>query len=240
MPYVTQHGDAIVQADFDQTFPSRRLPDSTPLKPLKVSASDPSALDQQLPPDPAVNPDLMDPAGYAGEVCAASASSHMLTSLTVRIDSFTPASTVQNAWRPCEGYYARPAGVQGNSSQCAGGFPSPNCRHAAFAPSAGVGAVVSTTSTCKGPPLPAELHASDQYGYGFNLGIVVPSAPGIYTFSLGVAFDGAAPVYFPLPHSILIAPIVHVWDAESCTTAAMQAQIPPATNPPTDYICPKS
>jgi hypothetical protein len=182
----------------------------------------------------------MDPAGYAGVVCNASTTTHMLTDLTVRIDSFTPVSAVLNAWHPCEGYYARPAGVQGNSSGCIGGFPSPNCRHAAFAPSAGAGAVISTTSTCKGPPLPAALHASDPYGYDFNLGIVAPTAPGIYTFSLGIAFDGAAPVYFSLPHPILLAPITHLWDAQSCTTPAMQSQIPTATNPPTDYICPKS
>jgi hypothetical protein len=229
-----------VQTDFDQTFPARKLPDSTPLKPLQISASDQSALDQQLPPDPAINPDLMDPAGYAGEVCDASATPHTLTSLTVRIDSYTPASAVLNAWRPCEGYYARPDGVQGNASQCTGGFPSPNCRHAAFAPNAAVGAVVSTTSTCKGPPLPVTLHTSDQFGYGFNLGIVAPTAPGTYTFSLGVAFDGAAPIYFPLPHAILLAPVTHMWDAQSCATASMQSQIPPATDPPTDYICPKS
>ena len=39
---------------------------------------------------------------------------------------------------------------------------------------------------------------------------------------------------------MLLAPVAHVWNGQACTAASMLAQIPPATNPPTPYICPVS
>ncbi len=41
---------------------------------------------------------------------------------------------------------------------------------------------------------------------------------------------GTTPAFF--------APVAHAWDGQYCTSSAMQAQIPPATNPPTYYLCP--
>ncbi len=51
--------------------------------------------------------------------------------------------------------------------------------------------------------------------------------------------DGT-PLPFTGEGSLLLAPVAHVWNGQACTSSGMLAQIPPATNPPTSYICPIS
>ncbi len=72
----------------------------------------------------------------------------------------------------------------------------------------------------------------------FNLGIAAPTASGTYTFSLGISLDGAAHVYVPVPHQLLLDSSARAWDGKACITPAMQSQIP--ANDTAAYVCPKS
>ncbi|HET9110568.1 MAG TPA: hypothetical protein VFN78_07075 [Ktedonobacterales bacterium] len=69
------------------------------------------------------------------------------------------------------------------------------------------------------------------------LTLTVPTTPGTYTFAFGLAVDSAAPVYFSASAPTLYAPITTHWSGQNCTTPAMKAQIPAATQP-TYYMCP--
>lgn len=64
--------------------------------------------------------------------------------------------------------------------------------------------------------------------------------PGYYTFSFGIGVDCMAPVFAATSPATLLDTAARQWTGAACMTAAMQAQIPPATNPPTYYICPDS
>jgi hypothetical protein len=67
-----------------------------------------------------------------------------------------------------------------------------------------------------------------------------PSTPGSYAYRIGVAIDGAGPIYpTAATPAIVQASVAHTWNGDACLTSAMQSQIPPATDPPTYYICPQ-
>jgi hypothetical protein len=226
-------GDLLVQMEFSLAYPSFKLPDNLPLAPYKMT----SDMSGKTPPDPSVNPTLTLPAGgYWGTICNASTSvSITLSSLSLRIDSFTPTSGQTNEWNVCSTAYSRQGGVGGGG--CGGGIADPNCAQATFPVSAGAGATTPIASTdCTRLALPQTLKPST--GYSFNLGIGAPTAPGTYTFSLGISVSSGAPVYVPVPHQLLLDAAARAWDGQSCTTAAMQSQIP--ANDMAAYICPKS
>jgi hypothetical protein len=235
-PNLVHSGDLLVSMEFSLAYPSHKLPDNIPLAPYKMTAD----LVGKIPPDPSVNPHLDLPTGgYYGTVCNASASAtHTLTGLSLRIASFTPYSGQVNQWQVCSGSYGRPNGVQGGG--CGGGVAAFNCTQASFPAGAGAGATT--------PLAPLAATGCNQVGlshalqpgmdYGFNLGIVAPTAPGTYTFSLGISLDGATPVYVPVPHQLLLDSSARTWDGQSCTTPAMQSQIP--ANDTSAYICPAS
>jgi hypothetical protein len=230
---LTHVGDLLVQMEFSLAYPSTKLPDSIPLAPYKVT----SDMGGKIPHDPSVNPNLALPTGgYYGAVCNASASAaHTLTSLVLRIDSFIPYSGQVNQWNVCATTYTRQRGAGGGG--CGGGVADVNCAQATFPASAGAGANTPLVFTgCTQVVLPHAL----PHGmlYGFNLGIAAPTAPGTYTFSLGISLDGAAPVYVPVPHQLLLDSSARVWDGKACTTPAMQSQVP--ANDTTAYVCPNS
>jgi hypothetical protein len=225
-------GDLLVQLEFSLAYPSTKLPDNLPRAPYKMTSDV-----GKIPPDPSVNPYLVLPSGgYWGTICNASTSAtHTISGLSLRIDSFTPTSGQTNMWNVCSTSYTRQGGAGGGG--CGGGIADPNCAQATFPASAGAGATTSITATeCTQLALPQTLKPS--MGYGFNLGIGAPTAPGTYSFSLGITLDGAAPVYVPVPHQLLLDASARAWDGESCTTPAMQSQIP--VNDTAAYICPKS
>lgn len=226
-------GDLLVSMEFSLAYPSNKLPDNLPFAPYNMTGF----TGGKIPTDPSVNPNLVLPSGgYWGVVCNASASAtHPLTGLSLRINSFTPSPGQVNAWNVCSTTYTRQGGVGGGG--CGGGIADPNCAQATFPAGAGAGATTPLAPTgCTMIPLPRGL--APGIGFPFNLGIIAPTAPGTYTFSLGISLDGAAPVYVPVPHQLLLDPSARVWDGQSCTTPAMQSQIP--ANDTAAYICPTS
>jgi hypothetical protein len=230
---LTHVGDLLVRMEFSLAYPSTKLPDNIPLAPYKMT----SDMGGKIPHDPSVNPNLALPTGgYYGAICNASASAtHTLTSLVLRIDSFTPYSGQVNEWNVCATTYTRQGGPAGGG--CGGGVADINCAQATFPTSARAGSNTPLVFTgCTQMTLPHAL----PHGmlYGFNLGIAAPTAPGTYTFSLGISLDGAAPVYVPVPHQLLLDSSARVWDGKACTAPAMLSQIPASDT--AAYVCPQS
>ncbi|MBF6590999.1 MAG: hypothetical protein IVW57_10795 [Ktedonobacterales bacterium] len=235
-------GDLVIGVR-SQGYPARLLPDGLPLAPFRLAAPTGPALDAQLPPMPAVNPELGEPvAGYSATICDAAARTHIVTGLSLRITDFIAATGPLNEWAICDGWYARPRGAQGGG--CGGGVgPTQNCQHASFLADAGVGAAVATAAShadgCQGDlPLPVTLLPGQ--ALPVRLGITPPTTPGTYHFALGIALDGGPAAFAPIEPMVLLAPVAHRWTGAACQTSAMQAQIPPATDPPTAYLCPEA
>jgi hypothetical protein len=242
-----QLGDLVVrQVSFGLAYPSQQIPDGTPLAPLKLTNN---VVNNEFPGSPAVNPHLQEPGGGFGfAVCNASATqSHVLQSVSVKIQSATPYTGQLSSWQFCDGDYARPGPAFFGG--CGGGYAGDEYLHAGFAADAGAGAsvVVAQTGTGvtslfgdqKAPPLPLTL----PFGkfVEINVGLTAPTAAATYVFSFAVTVDGAAPVYFSDSQPTLLAPVAHKWTGPACEKSAMLAQIPTTvTNPPTRYICPES
>jgi hypothetical protein len=235
-------GDLVVQMAFALAYPSFKLPDNLPAAPYKMT----SDMSGKIPPDPSVNPNLSLPSGgYWSTICNVSTSAtHTLSSLSLRVESLTPYSGAVNEWNVCSTTYTRQNGPGGGG--CGGGIADPNCLQATFPDSAGAGTITTLASTsCTQLALPQTLKPGMGYGfnlgisigkdYGGNIGVAPPSNPGTYTFGLGISLDGAAPVYVPVPHQLLLDGSAHVWDGQSCTSPAMQALIP--ANDTAAYIC---
>jgi hypothetical protein len=195
----------------------------------------PAELSGAVTPNPAVNPVLKAPSGgYFADLCNTSATrGHTVTGLFLRITDFIPYGGRLNAYSICDGFYARPQGLGGGG--CGGAVADPNPGTATFAARAAAGVTVAISNPTR-TPLPSPVKPGDSYG--LNLGIVPPTIPGTYTFALGVGLDGAAPAFVPLPYTVLLAPVAHKWTGQACEAPAMLRAIPPATNPPTAYICP--
>lgn len=253
MPATVVGGLAVAQQAIfgNLAYPAKKLPDDLPLKPYQV----------QLPngqPDPTfvpVNPRLYKGGGYVVVICNISSVPHTVKRIDARIAAVTPISVTPNAAAFCQDPYSRPSGA-GNGG-CGGADFENEYMLAAFSPSAGVGATVTATQTdsniCEYStgcvtnygPLPVTLRA----GQGMTIEVDLTSSfepttvfttPGYYTFSFGVGVDGAAPVFAVTSPQTLLAPSVREWTGDACTSSAMQAQIPPATTPPTYYLCPAS
>lgn len=236
-----QIGDLVVrQVDFALVYPSKMLPDGTPLKPFLLPS------ERGITGGPPTDPILKEnPGGYLFTVCNGSfTQSHVLTNVSVQIASVTSYTGQLNAWNFCDGYFVRPSGAQYGG--CGGGLAADEYLHATFAADAGFGASVVAAQTGTGtppgggttPPLPITLKPGMLISV--NVGITAPTSPGQYAFAFAVSVDGADPVYFSTTTPTLLAPIAHKWTGQACLTAAMQQQIPPATNPPAYYICPQS
>lgn len=234
-----QVGDLVVrQADFGLAYPSSMLPDGTPLNPYLLPTG---AYQHGIAGSPPTDPNLKEPGGgYIFTVCNSSATrSHALTSVSLKIASFTPYTGQLNTWSFCDGYFVRPTGAQYGG--CGGGFAGDAYLHVSFPASAGAGASVAaqtSTSAPTGTALPITLKPG--VSILVNVGITAPTSPGQYAFAFAVSVDGAAPVYFSTATPTLLAPIAHKWTGQACLTAIMQQQIPPATSPSSYYICPQS
>ena len=226
------------------SYPARKLPDGLPLAPFKLQMSSPAALDAQLPPNPLTDPSMTEPqGGYWLSICDTSPTqAHTLDQVSVQIASFTPYGGHLNEWdsgdTKCGTVYARPQGVSGGG--CGGAVGGAACFHATFAEGDGVGSSVSAPFTSAigcltGGTLPLPLPHGQ--GLNFALGITQPRAPGTYTFTIRLVTDAGTLTFVPTA-PVLLAPVAHKWSGDACTAAAMQAQIPQATDPPTTYICP--
>jgi hypothetical protein len=219
-------GDLLVHMEFSLAYPSTKLPDNIPLAPYKVT----SDMGGKIPHDPSVNPNLALPTGgYFGTICNASASAtYTLTSLVLRIETFTPHSGQVNEWNVCATTYTRQGGPAGGG--CGGGVGDVNCAQATFPASAGAGANTPLAFTgCTQVALPHALHHG--MGYDFNLGIAAPIAPGTYTFSLGISLDGAAPSTCPFPTSSCSTPPRACGTAKRAPRRLCNHRSPPTTPP---------
>jgi hypothetical protein len=130
-----QVGDLAVGVSLTNVaWPSRQLPSTLPHAPYKV-------VESQLPTSPAVNPhhDYL----FGLVVCNTGASaSHTLQGVRVRIESFAPTSGPVNSWWDCSSTYVS-GSVRGGG--CGGAYTAHEVYQAAFAPSAGVGAIAAGT-----------------------------------------------------------------------------------------------
>jgi hypothetical protein len=229
-----QQGDMLVGVlDFQPpTYPGYQLPEGLPLAPYKVS---PDIVGKPVSGHALSNPNT----GFAFSICNASAShSHVLSEVGLKILAFTPYSGHLNEVRECGMVYSRQDGPKGGG--CGGGSAFDMTLAAVFAANAGQGAVAiasSNPATSEVGVLPVTLAP----GHGIFIAITttLPTAPGTYSYGVGVAVDGGQLVYGTTGTTpALFAPVAHAWDGQYCTSSAMQAQIPPATNPPTYYLCP--
>lgn len=244
---VWQVGDLLVTVGFTNiTDPSRRLPDGTPLAPFHLAAPSEDTLDAQLPPDPAVNPNMTTGAGgYWLSLCNSSPSqTRVIKSVSVRMDSVAPYSGKLNAWNICNGG-TYDASTKQVAEGCGGGFCANETLKATFdSATAGANAIVTqvewNSGDCAGPvggPLPVSLKPHSRVT--INVGIALPSSQATYTLAFGVAQDSPAAVFLPATQPILLAPVAQKWTGEACLQPAMQSQIPSASSP-TFYICPAS
>jgi hypothetical protein len=233
---IVRAGDLLLEPAFtDPQTILLQLPDGTPLKPLKVPQQTTTG---QYPGWPT---STLDAGPVFAVVCNGSTSTaHTIQGARVKLTAFTAYTAQLSEWDVCAGSYARPAGVTNNCGD-RGGPPMDEGLQAAFAANAQPGTIVTATqqpsSSGTFGPLPAVLPPGVfMYLY---IGVTAPSAPGTYTFAVSLTADGAA-LPFTDGTSMLLAPVAHVWNGQACTSSSMLAQIPPATNPPTPYICPVS
>ncbi|HEX6799930.1 MAG TPA: hypothetical protein VF116_19620 [Ktedonobacterales bacterium] len=233
---IIRAGDLLVAPAFADTETTLyQLPDGTPLQPLEVPQQSSNGQFAGWPVSTLGASDI-----YAAVCNGSTATAHTVQGARVKLAGFTAYSGQLSAWDYCAGYYARPAGVTPNNCD-RGTAPTDEMLQAEFASDAPVGTIVAATQSAPPAegfgPLPAVLPpGSVMY---LHLGLTAPVAQGTYAFAVSITVDGAQ-LPFTGAASLLLAPIGHSWNGQGCTSSAMQAQIPPATNPPTPYICPTS
>jgi hypothetical protein len=210
-----------------------QLPDGTPLAPLKLPAQDSTGHFASWP-----DSTLGTTSVYVAVCNGSATTAHLIQGARVKLTAFTAYSAHLSEWDYCAGSYTRPAGVTPNNCD-RGTAPIDEGLQAVFTANALPGTVVTATQPAPPfegfGPLPATLPAgSIMY---LNVQLTAPTAPGTYTFAVSITADGTdAP--FTAGTAMLLAPVAHVWNGQACTAASMLAQIPPATNLPTPYICP--
>ncbi len=212
-------------------YPALKLPDGLALAPLKVDGPIKSASASGWP--------VANIRQYALDVCNTSnTASHVLRSVSVRLDGFTPYTSQLNVTHVCATEYTR-QGMAGGG--CGGGMAGADFQLTATFTSSAIGTVASTTfdnGASAGPPL-----VTIAPGHVIQLWVTVnpPADAGTYAFRVGFALDGAATTYpTSATPAILQAPVAHEWNGDACLSSSMQSQIPPATTPATYYICPKA
>lgn len=232
------------QANPFLAYSSYTLPDNTPLKPLQIS--DPSKNPNS--DAPLANPTTHDGGGYLIQVCNVSASQqHTLRDIAVRINGYQPYSGNLNSWNGCDGVYeAQSKQVQGGG--CGGALgPTDEALRVTFGPNSGAGTTVSATqlgtgnsADPNGPALaPLPLALKPGQAILINLGLIVPTLPGTYTFTVGIGVDSAPDDFYSTTAPALFAPVAHKWSGQACESSNALKQIPPPTDP-TYYICPGS
>ena len=93
----------ISQVSFAYAYPAKQVPDGTALKPLQLPSSPNGAPgpNNPLPDSPPTNPTMTEPGGYRFHVCNVGAQSHVLRSVTVRVNAVAPTggnSTLGSRW----------------------------------------------------------------------------------------------------------------------------------------------
>jgi hypothetical protein len=247
-------------------YPTAKLPDGIAPHPLIVAVGDLPPLGSTQPkytPDPShpTNPLVLQDTGggYVLSLQNRSTAAHTVRRIDVCLDSLTPASGQLNEWQPCDAPYSR-SGSSGPGG-CGGHTVQDVFLHAPFTATPTVGSRVTATETRADDsfytthyqPLPVTLQPGERLTIEIGIGptTTCPVAPetgfptsgclfktaGTYTFAFGVAVDGDAPVFAVRSPPTLLAPATE-WTGQACTKPGMQALIPPATTPATNYVCP--
>ena len=247
-------------------YPTAKLPDGIARQPLIVAVGDLPPLGTTQPkytPDPThpINPLVMQDTGggYVLSLQNSSTAAHTVRRVDMCLDSLTPASGQLNEWQPCDVPYSR-SGSSGPGG-CGGHTVQDVFLHAPFTATPTVGTRVTATETRADDsfytthyqPLPITLQPGERLTIEIGIGptTTCPVAtdtgfptsgclfktPGTYTFAFGVAVDAGAPVFAVRSPPTLLAPATE-WTGQACTTPGMQALIPPATTPATNYVCP--
>ncbi len=218
-------------------YPSELLPNTARNAPYQVPLTATVAQQSILfHPDPPVNPSLA--TGYVLQVCNQTSAAHTLSSLGVRITSFTPSSGTVAVWHLCQdGPYD--AATKQTTTGCGGAAGEVDWL-AATLPNDSTGASAATTPN-------AQVHSggpNPPFSIDPNKSIVLLVAvngltsQGTYALGFDIGIDGAAPTTLaPSDGSFLIAPSAKVWTGTACQTPAMQALIPPSSQD-TYYVCP--
>ena len=224
-------------------YPDWTIPPGTPNQPLRITQS---ATGSPASGSVEVGAHGATDGFFTFMICNASTTqAHTLRSVSVRVASFTAYSGPLVVWAPCnDGTYDAQTQTA-RAGGCGGGFGANEYLQASFPASAGVGAVVTAQVTSTSPagpgdpnPYPA-LPLSVAPGHMVSMGamLTVPTTPGSYAFAFGLAVDSTSTAYFSTSASEIYAPITQHWTGQNCTTTAMKAQIPAASQS-TLYICP--
>jgi hypothetical protein len=229
-------------------YPSAKLAEGLPLAPYKVQQG---TYPPGPPSGPPVDPVVLERGGgYVTDLCNASSTPHTVQAVQTRIASITPYTGQLDTWPPCQAPYSRQNG--GRAGGCGGADGENIALHAPFQPSDGVGATVTAQQLYINPagpnsPFGVKMPATLQPGEALTIEVGMGNdqspffmTPGYYTFSFAFAVDGATPVFASTSPATLLARPAHVFTGSNRLAPAMQQQIPPASNPPTYYICPES
>lgn len=243
-------GLAIVQQTHfgNLAYPSAKLPDNLPLAPYEVGqGNNPPGPPSGPPVDPGI---LEQGGGFVTYLCNVSNVPHTIQEVQARIAAIAPYSGKLDTWPPCQVAYSRQNGGKGGG--CGGVDAQDIGLHAPFQPSDGAGTTVTAQQLYVNPagpsaPFGVKMPATLQPGASLTIEVGMGNghspfftAPGYYTFAFAFAIDGAAPVFASTSPATLLAQPARVFTGPNCTAPTMQQQIPPATNPPTYYICPAS
>lgn len=255
-PAVVIGGMAVAQQTTlgNLAYPRAKLPDNAAQVPMIVQQGN----QNYIQPDEAhpTNPNLHEGGGgYVISVCNLSSAPHTISRVDVRFESVVPYTAQLNEWDTCQSPYTKQYG--GGGGGCGGADFENEYLHAPFTPDAAPGTVVTATQSGTNSsdmsggknygPLPVTLQPGERMtievgmgSFGSPYGSLAFSTAGTYTFSFGLKIDDQAPIFAVRSPPTLLATPAHEWSGQACTAPAMQSQIPPATNPPTFYICPAS
>ena len=232
------------------SYPAVMLPSTTPLKPMQVTTAVSNnvwSIGGPLASLPPANPGLTGSgAGYEFRVCNASASTHhTVQAIAARILSHTPFSGQLSVWLACDSAYSRQQPTGG--SGCGGmgyydetmkvTFPS-----GAIPGTAAIAQQLSSGAADGGPSQVGALPVSLAPGQAITVNVQMAPLPssGTYLFAFGLRVDGADLPYVPAIQEALYAPVTHTFTGTACQQHTMTSQIPPATSPPSYYICPRA
>lgn len=168
--------------------------------------------------------------GDAGNVCA----------VTVTIVSYQPLSApIHNVTRTCSDLpWANPGSVE-TGGGCGAAVEANGRADLVFASTA-VGASASSAFHDVNNPQstqPVQIPASGSQQASVWIHVRVP-ASGTYVFRVGIWQDRAGPAVFTTLTATFVVDALHEWSGQACAAPAMQAQMPPPSNPPALFICP--
>lgn len=225
---VAQVGNILLgQLGFNAGYPGYVLPDDLRLAPYQIGGDAMGPLSN-----------LSNPAsGVAFKLCNTSATqAHVISAVAIKIDAFAGYSGQLNEIRLCAPVFSQ-QGMHGGG--CGGGFPFDVTLAAAFDASASTGDVANARLPTGTDFTPITLGPGEEIVV--SVALTLPTAAGTYAFRGGIALDGGDVSYPADPSTpALYAPVAHEWSGQNCTRPEMLAQIPPATTPPTFYICPSA